>query len=216
MAVSPRTMETSVLSGLVLFGVVAIVLGVVNLKRFIGPQIATRAGDVRALAEDDAEERAALAALDTDKDGLSDLDELERTHTSPYLADSDSDGRTDKDEVDAGADPNCPTGEDCSIAIRAETSPQPMVPAGDAGAASADPLAALAAPEAAAAGVPDVRAVLSELPQSPEDIRTALAQAGIPRAQLESMDDETLLKLWQEALATLEQSTQANAAPRSP
>ncbi len=51
---------------------------------------------------------------DTDKDGLSDWDELNVYYTSPYLEDTDSDGFTDKEEIDSGNDPNCPAGRDCS------------------------------------------------------------------------------------------------------
>jgi len=55
----------------------------------------------------------ALRAKDTDKDGLSDWDELYIYKTSPYLKDSDSDGFTDKEEIDSGNDPNCPVGRNC-------------------------------------------------------------------------------------------------------
>ncbi len=54
-----------------------------------------------------------LKARDTDKDGLSDWDELNVYGTSPYLEDSDSDGFIDKQEVDNETDPNCPVGRDC-------------------------------------------------------------------------------------------------------
>ena len=55
-----------------------------------------------------------LKTKDTDKDGLSDWDELNVYETSPYLEDSDSDGVSDREEIETGADPNCPTGRDCS------------------------------------------------------------------------------------------------------
>jgi hypothetical protein len=57
-----------------------------------------------------------LRAKDTDKDGLSDWDELNLYKTSPYLEDSDSDGFSDKIEIDENKDPNCPAGRDCSQA----------------------------------------------------------------------------------------------------
>ena len=50
---------------------------------------------------------------DTDKDGLSDWDELNVYGTSPYIEDSDSDGYSDKSEIETGFDPNCPKGRDC-------------------------------------------------------------------------------------------------------
>ncbi len=50
---------------------------------------------------------------DTDKDGLSDYDERNIYHTSPYLEDSDSDGLSDKEEVMGNNNPNCAAGTDC-------------------------------------------------------------------------------------------------------
>lgn len=54
-----------------------------------------------------------LSLVDTDKDGISDADELSKYGTSPYLDDSDSDGVKDKDEIDRGENPNCPQGKTC-------------------------------------------------------------------------------------------------------
>lgn len=60
-----------------------------------------------------------LRNKDTDSDGLSDYDEFYIYKTSPYLADSDSDDIPDKTEIDAGTDPNCPTGKNCNRATLA-------------------------------------------------------------------------------------------------
>ena len=64
----------------------------------------SQSGDINSVLKDN----------DTDKDGLSDYDELYNYNTSPYLEDSDSDGLTDKEEIDRGSDPACPEGKDCS------------------------------------------------------------------------------------------------------
>lgn len=61
----------------------------------------------------EAQQLEELKKKDTDKDGLMDYDELYVYNTSPYLPDSDSDGTNDKQEIDAGADPNCPKGQNC-------------------------------------------------------------------------------------------------------
>ena len=53
--------------------------------------------------------------VDTDGDGLSDIEETNIYGTSPYLADTDSDGVSDKEEIDAGENPICAKGQDCSI-----------------------------------------------------------------------------------------------------
>jgi len=69
------------------------------------------------LAEE-AKQRQLLLTLqtqDTDKDGLTDYNELNKYGTSPYLADSDGDGISDKNEVTGGSDPNCPEGQICFV-----------------------------------------------------------------------------------------------------
>ena len=53
------------------------------------------------------------AGKDTDGDGITDLDEINVTKTSPYLADSDSDSVPDGEELRLGTDPLCPEGQDC-------------------------------------------------------------------------------------------------------
>ena len=55
-----------------------------------------------------------LKSKDTDGDGLSDYDEINIYHTSPYLEDTDGDGINDKQEITQGTDPNCPTGKVCN------------------------------------------------------------------------------------------------------
>lgn len=55
-----------------------------------------------------------LHNIDTDHDGLSDYDEINIYHTSPYLEDTDSDGIPDGVEIKNGTDPNCPTGKVCN------------------------------------------------------------------------------------------------------
>ena len=56
-----------------------------------------------------------LKQKDTDGDGLNDYDELYLYKTSPYLPDTDSDSTPDGVEIQNGTDPNCPTGQDCSL-----------------------------------------------------------------------------------------------------
>jgi len=72
-----------------------------------------------------------LQAMDTDKDGLSDYDEIYIYKTSPYLADTDSDGYLDKEEIDTNHDPLCPVGQDCrgaQIPDQEEINPQDVLP----------------------------------------------------------------------------------------
>jgi hypothetical protein len=58
-------------------------------------------------AQEQAVADAAAKTKDTDGDGLSDYDEINVYHTSPYLADTDGDGVSDGEEVRLGTDPLC-------------------------------------------------------------------------------------------------------------
>lgn len=208
MAQSQRSAETPVLAGLVLVGVTAIVLGIMNLQRFIGPQVYS---SVASSTTDDDADRRALAALDTDGDGLTDLEELERIFSSPYLADSDSDGRTDREEVAAGEDPNCPTGSVCTSAFRADAAPEPdaavpVVPAPRSPDLSRSFTDAFRAPsKTPPSQSPDVDTLFRNLPTTPSAIRSALRQSGVSEAQLNALDDAALLKLWEESIRSLRQ-----------
>lgn len=53
-------------------------------------------------------------SIDTDGDGISDWEESNVYGTSAYLVDSDGDGINDKDEVNAGTNPTCPEGKQCT------------------------------------------------------------------------------------------------------
>lgn len=70
------------------------------------------------LAVDQQSEEELVADLknkDTDRDGLTDYQEIYQFRTSIFLADSDSDGFSDLEEANTGNDPLCPTGEDCNL-----------------------------------------------------------------------------------------------------
>ena len=102
-----------------LVAIVAVVIGVWQIySNFTGPfQIPESNTNIVILSEADEEKLffTELQGTDTDGDGLSDFDELYVYETSPYLADSDSDDKSDKEEIEAGANPNCPEGEDCGV-----------------------------------------------------------------------------------------------------
>ncbi|MFB6226019.1 MAG: thrombospondin type 3 repeat-containing protein [Candidatus Paceibacteria bacterium] len=100
---------------LVIVGVLALGLGGLQLRNTIYNPLAvepsTRAE--KALAQFFDDQKTRLRKLDTDKDGLSDYQEVHVYNTSRYLKDTDSDGLTDKEEIEGGTDPNCPEGETC-------------------------------------------------------------------------------------------------------
>jgi hypothetical protein len=107
----------------VFFGVMIIGLWFANLKATINGSLAVKGGsDNTSVATstctgpDCPENIAKLKTQDTDKDGLTDYDELYIYNTSPYLEDSDSDGYSDYEEIQTGKDPNCPAGQTCQAA----------------------------------------------------------------------------------------------------
>ena len=197
---------------LLFFAIATVVLGFFQLHNTLyepfAIQEAKRAPAVidSTVLADDAEK---LKALDTDHDGLTDYDEINSFHTSPYLPDTDSDGKTDKQEIDSNADPLCPEGQNCAAAdlptsastnevanelnIQAGNSVTPLSIIGGAGIQPVDP-SALAAPAQPVSVETDIQAVLRD----PAKLRSYLAATGkITSEQLAKIDDATLLKTFQ-------------------
>ncbi|MBI4434995.1 hypothetical protein HY635_04270, partial [Candidatus Uhrbacteria bacterium] len=202
---TPSQRQTQILAGLIAFGVLAIALGSMNLKRAIGPHRPAATPPVKlptTIEEVEAQRRATLVGLDTDADGLPDLTELEQTRTSPYLADSDSDGKTDKEEVDAGTDPNCPVGKTCSAAPSAASSPRPTSPFGGFEFPGLTP----PTPETSDAQ-PDVDVGV---------LRAALERQGVPRATLDQLSDEELRRSYGETLGVITKGTTGSESPFTP
>jgi len=130
------------------------------------------------------EEQLKILTQDTDKDGLTDLEE-QSIKTSAYLADSDSDDFSDKEEVDAGSNPLDPS-----------STPQNKI-------ASQEPviLEKLVGSAAAASEKSDERG-LSEL--SPSEIRKILVEkAGLSPEIVDKVDDKTLIELYNETKKNL-------------
>lgn len=174
---------------LLIFGLLAIGLGILQMRNTIfGPFV------VRLSKTNEAEqnlflnEEARLQSIDTDHDGLNDFEELNFYETSPYLPDTDSDGIDDKVEIEQGTDPLCPKGELCekgeALVVATTTLSVPSLPAGDVGVNSV-------------AEVDQLQKFLTD----PAQIRTALLQGGtMTKAQLDKIDDASLMKLLNEVL----------------
>lgn len=97
---------------LLVFGIVAVALGLLQMRNTIySPFVFHLSKDYTPPVSEEEK----LKSLDTDRDGLSDYDELYVYNTSPYLADTDSDGVLDKMEIDKGTDPLCPEGQSCGL-----------------------------------------------------------------------------------------------------
>lgn len=202
---SATTSERPVLGGLIAFGILAIVLGFLNVRRSIaGVQtpVPSAAGDAPTIAvsreEEERVRRAALGAQDTDRDGLADLEEFERTKTSPFLADSDSDGRTDREEVEAGEDPSCPRGTTCGG--------EPIAPRG------AETPTLLPTVNAPATPQPNAASAAVSAP-TPDALRRALERQGFNAELLRTLSDAELLAAYQSSLAGLTQLPNGNALP---
>jgi hypothetical protein len=146
-------------------------------------------------AERDDAEMAALKKADTDGDGLSDYNELYVYHSSPYMRDTDSDGIPDGEEVRKGTSPTCQEGKDCLF--------NPI--AAVANASSTEAQAAPSADQTGGVVAPDQKVDLSAL--TPQELRDALVESGVPAAQLAGVSDEDLMKLVKQAQAD------NNAAP---
>ncbi len=173
------------LSGVVIVGLATFVFGFLYLKTSISAPFrladstntnATSLGETSQLL-------TTLRSKDTDNDGLSDYDELYGYNTSPYLADSDSDGLADNQEIQQGSDPNCPTGQTCSLA------------AVDTNAAETNASASLL-------DVFDTNTATETNTDAVtiQELRTTLKNAGAPATTIDALDDATLLSLYQQVV----------------
>lgn len=115
---SERTAQRKRLFSVVLFiGISALTIGGLSLfnglstpfpKNSNGNGNTTNGSDLDSVI-------ATLKGRDTDGDGLSDYEELYVYHTSPFLKDTDGDGVPDGTEIKNDTDPNCPNGNTCGV-----------------------------------------------------------------------------------------------------
>lgn len=127
----------------------------------------------------------ALKAKDTDKDGLTDFDELKIYSTSPYLEDSDSDGVSDFEEVQNGQDPNCPMGKSCRPNVGSESS--------------------ATLPGSVGSAIPDGADSLVSGQAQPDEVRQFLIDSGLDRSQVDALSDEEVIRLYKQTLKDFNQ-----------
>ena len=96
------------------FAVMAVIFGFWQIWYHIRSPF-QRTGPTGQISEQDV--IGAYKNLDTDKDGLSDYDEINKYGTSAFLPDSDGDGFSDKEEIDAGSNPLNPKSTPTSKAL---------------------------------------------------------------------------------------------------
>lgn len=193
------------LAVLAFFALIVLVYGASSLRAGIyGPfQLKTAAKsntaaniDVGEKYNDLSDEQ--LKNKDTDKDGLSDYDELNSYKTSPYLEDSDSDGFLDKEEIDNNKDPNCPIGRECSANVLLNKEADLTNP----GAANNIDLAELDAINKSKfedAGSTTGGILPAEMDAA--TLRQMLIDAGMEKALLDQISDKNLMATFQESLA---------------
>lgn len=178
----------------------AIIFGGIRIAQQLKLSFVEESGNKTNQADDVLEETK-QKVMDTDKDGLSDWDELKVYNTSPYLADSDSDKIDDALEIKNGTDPNCPKGKECgSKILKPSNSPAGQVQ-NDGGATTGTeataPTGDSPTPPYPPLGQGGTDATLPEN-LSAGEVRELLKQGGIPDEQLKDASDEDLLKLYEE------------------
>lgn len=168
---------------LLIIGISAIGLGFFQFREAITAPFAIES---KFKTEDQLEQLRLdeLKTKDTDQDGISDFDESYVFNTSPYLEDSDSDGFTDKDELESGNDPNCPEGKECGPVKEDFFATDNLLPGEDI--VDAEAL--------------ELELIESMLNPAPDEIRQLLLDSGVSKQELDTLDDETLILLYQESL----------------
>lgn len=192
--------------GLIVLAISIIYLGFRQMGNVIKGPFASRMAASLAQPKEaelnEAEQMAVLKQKDTDKDGLSDYDELYLYQTSPYLADTDSDGISDKTEIEKNTDPNCPQGKDClgssSTALVGEIATSTMG-LGVGQMPSADQIL--------------LQSLFGENPD-PKTLREFLLKQGVDKKTLESFDDAELLQTFKELVSAT--SAPVLTAPLAP
>ncbi|MEK7094580.1 MAG: hypothetical protein AAB886_00535 [Patescibacteria group bacterium] len=150
------------------------------------------------LSEQEVRQREEQKKKDTDKDGLSDYDEIYVYRTSQYLADSDSDGQDDGDEVNGGGNPNCPSGQECARDVDTGVT-SPLTAGGLAGGTVADNgLTGEIKTEA------DIERYLNAL--TIDQIRQALVSSGVKEEDIAALSDGQVRELYDKALKQLKDS----------
>lgn len=174
---------------LALFGILAVVLGVLKIRNTVYGPFAlknTLPSDVKQQVVDN--NIGYQRQLDTDKDGLSDFDELNVYSTSPYLYDTFGYGMSDAEVIKRGlrlcpnAGKNCSNGETVSVQVGATSSS--LI-------STFGPGPAVDTVGSATSTMPDLESIIN----NPKQLRQILVQSGkITAAELSKIPDADLVK----------------------
>lgn len=194
---------------LLVFGVLAVGLGALQMRNTIYSPFVIRAADDSGDSAELLDETTRLRQIDTDHDSLSDYDELNVYITSPYIPDTDSDGVLDKVEIDRGTDPLCPEGKTCNAGEEAPSSSSTQflnLLQGSAGGTNTllnvvDANTTLTAADIAA------------LSNDPDALRELLRRTGrIPEETLSKVDNAALIQIANDLVKELS----ASSSPQNP
>lgn len=196
-----RNQKTSLLV-LAFFSLVILTFGVLRIRYQIYSPFEYSGTGVLA-SNQTASSTAIDYTTDTDHDGISDYEEINVYHTSPYLADSDSDGFTDKEEIMNGTDPNCPTGQTCTDILASSTSSVSTTSLAnlletDTGTSTDASL------DTSVTGSSSLEELLGGTSDA-TSIRQLLLNNGMDKATLDKINDADLMKTYQSSLAASKQ-----------
>lgn len=168
---------------LLAFAILAIGLGVLQIRNNIYSRFALNK-EISASIKDQVDTVDALRFRDTDRDGLSDFDELYVYGTSPYLPDTDGDSIQDGKEIQTKTNPLCAEGTDCEQSLEAT----------EVSATSTIPLD-LQAP--ATAPITDLEQAIKD----PVQVRAMLIGAGVKKEIVDNYSDAELMQMIQEMMS---------------
>lgn len=183
---------------LVFFGLGGVVLGFRSFGAMIRRPFEIQIADATSerfltSSEKESAEIEAQKTRDTDKDGLSDYDELNVFKTSPYLSDSDSDGFDDKTETYSGHDPNCPEGKSCGRGVISSADAVGSSTAASGLISSLAPFGVNFSNQQFSSEA-EIQAYLKSI--TVDEIRKALVDAGLSQQQVDALSDVELQKLF--------------------
>jgi len=186
---------------LAFLGFFVFIFGVLNIRNGIyGPfqrkTVVKQESDVSPCADGNCADASdeEMKNKDTDKDGLSDYDELNSYKTSPYLEDSDSDGFSDKEEIANNKDPNCPVGRECAGNVLVNGDANLVNP----GVANNIDLEEESAGIASASGT---KSSVAPADMDAPTLRRLLSEAGVPKSELDKVSDQELLAEFEAVLS---------------
>jgi len=202
----PRQLSASQKAGfisLLVFAILTISFSFLQLRNTVYGKFVIRAPQkASTLQLPEYDEMIRLQQIDTDRDGLTDYEEIYIYGTSPYLADTDGDGISDYDEIMAGTDPLCPEGTVCGeseFGVGVGSSFDPLSPLFDGASTPADILVGSQF-SSNTHTTPDSESLLDMI-ENPDQLRQILRDTGqISEEDLLRIDDATLIALARELI----------------